>query len=567
MPSVRVLRAGRRHQTASAGPLTAKSPRPRILAVMAGVILAALAMPGPAVAAPDFQLTVSPKTVFLAPGGSVNLTIGGTGIDGFTSPLTLKAMNLPTGVTASFSPNPLVLPGTSTLTLTAGAGLVAEEFNVNIAATGGGITHFALNGVNVLDFDLKPVVVEPPACQGSVHGTLTNIETGAPLANVAFRVGFFRGTTDANGNYGPFQFIPGDYQFMADDVPGYWPKQKPVTLVCNQATRLDYALLPWHPATVHGKVVEGNPSPTDSTVVIPTTTPIAGIQIRLEGSIINDGAPSAADGSYTTNVARLGQDNTPLTNVRIFPIAPDIQGYWPRSSNYPSPIPIGDLAPFENKLADVALVRQCFGKISGTVTYGDTGGLAAGIQVHAAHAYADHFVVTAANGTYSIDKALLGYNNIPVDHEVSAFASTGHPRQFYYFTSDAIKTHLDVCGRERVVNIVLRPIPMGHIEGHVYDDNGQLVAGAPIGIDAFGCHPCLHTAATSDANGYYKISDIPAPSTWPVRYFDQRKAGVMSPFWDSPSINVDVTAGQPRCTTSTSSGSASRASQERSAMP
>jgi len=143
-------------------------------------------MAGPAVAAPDFQLTVSPKTVFLAPGGSVDLTIGGTGIDGFTSPLTLKAMNLPTGVTASFSVNPLVLPGTSTLTLTAGPALVAEEFNVNIAATGGGITHFALNDVSVLDFDLKPVVVEPPPCQGSYQGRLTNSETGAAIANARF---------------------------------------------------------------------------------------------------------------------------------------------------------------------------------------------------------------------------------------------------------------------------------------------------------------------------------------------------------------------------------------------
>ncbi|HKG19729.1 MAG TPA: hypothetical protein VKB00_08320, partial [Candidatus Limnocylindrales bacterium] len=373
MPSRRVLRAGRRDQSASGGALATRSGRSRILAATVGVILAAFGMAGPAVAAPDFQLTVSPKTVFLAPGGSVDLTIGGTGIDGFTSPLTLKAMNLPTGVTASFSVNPLVLPGTSTLTLTAGPALVAEEFNVNIAATGGGITHFALNDVSVLDFDLKPVVVEPPPCQGSYQGRLTNSETGAAIANAQFLIGFFRGTTDGNGNYGPFAFTPGDYQFTADEIRGYWPKRQAVTLACNQPTTVNYALLPWHPATIHGKVVEGNPSATDSTIVMATATPIAGVEVRLEGSIESSGAPSAADGSYTTNVPRLGLDNTSLTNVRISPIAVDEKGYWPRSSLYPSPIPIGDLAPFEDKLADVALVRQCFGKISGTVRYGDTG--------------------------------------------------------------------------------------------------------------------------------------------------------------------------------------------------
>jgi hypothetical protein len=86
--------------------------------------------------------------------------------------------------------------------------------------------------------------------------------------------------------------------------------------------------------------------------------------------------------------------------------------------------------------------------------------------------------VTAADGTYSIDKALLGYNNIPVDHMVTAFVSTNHPRAFYYYTRIR-KGHLDVCGAQRVVNLVLPPIPMGHIEGHVYDDNNVLVAGAP----------------------------------------------------------------------------------------
>jgi hypothetical protein len=502
-------------------------------------LLATFGVAGPAVAAPDFQLTVSPKTVFLAPGGSVQLTIGATGMDGFSSPVTLQAMNLPAGVSASFSVNPLVLPGTSTLTLTAGAALVVEEFNVNVAATGGGITHFALNGVNTLDFDLQPAVVEPPPCEGTVHGTLKNSETLAPIANSPFRIGFFRGTTDANGNYGPFQFTPGDYQFFADEIPGYWPKRQPVTLSCSGPTRLDYALLPWHPATVHGKVVEGTPSPSDSTVVIPTTTPISGVPIRLEGHR-SDGAPSASDGSYTTNVPFLGENNTSVTNVRLFPEAVHLKGYWPRSSNYPSPISIGDLAPFDDKLADVALVRQCFGKISGTVTYGDGRGPAGGVNVKASHGYAQHDVVTAANGTYTIDKALLGYNNIPVDHSVIAFASTGHPYQFYYFTSDPVKTHLDVCGRERVVNIVLPPIPMGHIDGHVYDDDGELVAGAKIGIAAPGCRPCVHTAATSDANGYYRISDIPAPSTWPVHYFDQFR----TPFWESPSLSVDVTAGR-----------------------
>jgi hypothetical protein len=540
MPSVRVIRATRHVPNRAAGARNAGSPGwIRALTIVAAIALGILAGASPVAAAPDFQLTVSPKTVFLSATGSVHLTVGAAGLDGFTSPLTLKAMGLPTGVTAAFNPNPLTLPGTSDLTLTAGAGLVATEFNVNIAATGGGITHFAMSDASVLDFALTPV--EPPPCRGSFEGILTNSETGARITNTFYRVGPSIGTTDANGHYGPTQSDPGDTQFSAFSVPGYWDSgYKPITIVCNQTTQLDFALLPWHPATVFGKVVEGTPSAADSTVIIPTTTPVSGINVRLEGDINSTGGPSAADGSYTTTVPSLGLNNTSLTNVRIFPVQAGAKGYWPRSSIFPSPIPIGDLAPFENKNVDIALVRQCTGKISGNVTYGDTGAPAAGINVHSGHRYAGHDVVTDANGDYSIDKALLGYNNIPVDHDLTAFATFGHPRAFYYYSSNPAKTHLDACGAERVVDLVLPPVPMGHIEGHVYDDNGAPVAGAPFGIDSLSCRPCLPSnEGKTDADGYYRIADIPAPSEWPVRYFDQFK----TPYWDSPAEMVSVKAG------------------------
>src|ERR1039458_6663012 len=66
----------------------------------------------------SFSLSASPNAVAIAKGG-----VGGTStitiipVNGFSGTVTLTVSGLPTGVTASFSPNPAT--STSTLTLTA----------------------------------------------------------------------------------------------------------------------------------------------------------------------------------------------------------------------------------------------------------------------------------------------------------------------------------------------------------------------------------------------------------------------------------------------------------------
>jgi len=514
--------------------------RIRAVAVLATLVGGLLPLAQSVAAVGDFQLTISPKTVFLAPNGTVHLTIGGAAIGGFSSPLTLTAMNLPTGVTASFSPNPLTLDGESDLTLTAGAGLTTTEFNVQVAATGGGITHFGIGDSAELNFDLTPV--PPPPCSAQLDGFLRDSRTSAAIANSPFQVGPFLGTTDAQGHYGPFDWFPGPTSFGAGHVPGYSASAaKSFTLTCNQTTSVDYALLPWDPATITGKVVEGNATGLNSTTVVAADpeVPIAGAEVHLEGGPTSP--PTPTDGSFLINVPFLNDGNTPLTNSHL---RASKDGYWPRYSTAPSPLPIGDVVVGPNGPFTVPLVRQCTDdgagtttRISGTVTFSD-GGAAAGVTVAADNPYKLQRATTAADGTYTIDRALLGYNNVPIDYAMSAFLPTGHPLQYYYRTAQA-QPHLDACGDRRVVDLVLQRIPMGSIEGFVFDDDGNKVPNAPIGIDLPICHPCIHTEATSDATGHYRIYDLPAPATYPVRYFD-----FSSPFYDSPDENVDVVANQ-----------------------
>jgi len=62
-------------------------------------------------------------------------------LGGFTGSATLSVSNAPTGVTPSFSTNPVTLPGTSTLTLTGATTLPSGEYTVNVDAVSGAVTH------------------------------------------------------------------------------------------------------------------------------------------------------------------------------------------------------------------------------------------------------------------------------------------------------------------------------------------------------------------------------------------------------------------------------------------
>jgi hypothetical protein len=69
---------------------------------------------------PDFTIGIANNFESLSPGGSVTGTVTITSLNGFNSATTLSVSGLPSGVTASFSVNPLtpVAYGNATSTLT-----------------------------------------------------------------------------------------------------------------------------------------------------------------------------------------------------------------------------------------------------------------------------------------------------------------------------------------------------------------------------------------------------------------------------------------------------------------
>ena len=94
---------------------------------------------------PDFTIGASPSSVTVTQGGTGTSTITITSLNGFNSATTLSASNLPSGVTAAFSPNPVTPPAnssaSSTLTLTASGTATTGTSNITITGTSGSLVH------------------------------------------------------------------------------------------------------------------------------------------------------------------------------------------------------------------------------------------------------------------------------------------------------------------------------------------------------------------------------------------------------------------------------------------
>src|SRR5271168_754807 len=123
------------------------------------------------------------------PGGfQAAITINNTGTTGFNSATTLSASGLPSGVTATFSTNPVTPPAngsaTSTLTLTASASATVGTATVTITGTSGSTSHsttiaLTVNASSTPNFTLS---LSPSSFtiddNGSVSTTLTITSVG-----------------------------------------------------------------------------------------------------------------------------------------------------------------------------------------------------------------------------------------------------------------------------------------------------------------------------------------------------------------------------------------------------
>jgi hypothetical protein len=87
---------------------------------------------------PTFTLSIAPQPVIIAQGATGMTTVAVVPVNGFDQDVTLIAFAVPTGVTASFSPNPTTT--SSTLTLDVSSSAETGVSSVAVTGTSGGLS-------------------------------------------------------------------------------------------------------------------------------------------------------------------------------------------------------------------------------------------------------------------------------------------------------------------------------------------------------------------------------------------------------------------------------------------
>jgi subtilase family serine protease len=149
---------------------------------------------------PIFTLSASPVSLAVDPGGSVTDTITVTPQTGFVGNVTLSALNLPSGVTASFGTNP-TSGGTSVLTLTTSCSVPPGNYLVIVdGASGAQIITLPLaltvNSTPCFILDGVSVTVTPGAITANTS-TITITPGGGFTGNVALTTAITSSPVDA----------------------------------------------------------------------------------------------------------------------------------------------------------------------------------------------------------------------------------------------------------------------------------------------------------------------------------------------------------------------------------
>lgn len=118
---------------------------------------------------PSFDLIATPNILEVCQSSQAEINLAVIGINGFNGNVTLQAKNLPTGVMANFSVNPINASNPATLTLS-GFGSTGS-FTFDVEGTSGNITKNVEVSINVLSVPDAPSLLFPP---NNANGIPTN---------------------------------------------------------------------------------------------------------------------------------------------------------------------------------------------------------------------------------------------------------------------------------------------------------------------------------------------------------------------------------------------------------
>jgi uncharacterized membrane protein len=149
------------------------------------------------VASPNFSLSASPSSVTVVQGNGGNTTISVTPSGGFTGSVSLSASGLPSGVTATFSPNPITNgSGNSTMSVTTSSSTPAGTYTLTVTgtSTSPSLTHsttvtLVVNTASTGNFSLSASLSSQTVTAGnSASYTATITPSGGFTASVTLSV-------------------------------------------------------------------------------------------------------------------------------------------------------------------------------------------------------------------------------------------------------------------------------------------------------------------------------------------------------------------------------------------
>lgn len=432
---------------------------------------------------PDFDLTLGNESMVVVPGKTNSFAVTVIGSKSHAKPVTLSVEDLPAGVSAEFSQNPVTPSGASVLKLTGGADLEQGTFPIKVKGDDGTTVKRVSNEIEVA-FGLIPI------CHGIATGIVTDEVTGEPLAGVGVSTAGAADETDANGRYYlekvdlGFENAPAR-QTVSVRPSGHWSASKQGLMTCGGVTELDFELLAVQQGKVAGTIVdEQTRKPIDGVTV---TDPVYRSTVGRTG----------ADGRYAGDVD-LGTRNAD----RAVTLSLEHADYWPSSVGVQAKA--GTTAT-----GDGEMLRKCTGTlVGGTVVDADTGTPVGGGSVSVFtrdNSWSDLDVPVDAQGRFTVDaQAPLAWNNtrrvvkaVPNPGPAAPPGSTGQAGGFV----------LEQCGDKAstVLKIKQPKAITGTVAGTVRDeDTGQPVAGVAVRVCASG--DCRNHTTTAD--GTYAFTGV-----------------------------------------------------------
>ncbi len=248
--------------------------------------------------APDFSLTANPTSVTVVQGTSSASTITVVPVNGFTGSVTLSNSSLPSGVTASFSPNPTT--STSTLTFTASSSATTGTSTVTVTGVSGSLTHSVNVSLTVSQPTGGVLTVTPTSL------TWTKTQVGLTGAAKTVTVKNIGGTAVTFSSI----TVSGDYALVA-----VAPKLAcGSSLAAGKSCQVKVSFTPTQGGTRTGTLTFTDNAPNSPQVVGLTGT---GVALTVSPTALNYGSVSVGTTSPSLNITITNDSSSSVTLTSI----------------------------------------------------------------------------------------------------------------------------------------------------------------------------------------------------------------------------------------------------------